>query len=256
LKVIWRLTPVIGMLAALAPALTLVLAPTLARAQTNLDQGKSAAQIFAADCAECHKAPQGLAKGKNAAAVTDFLHEHYTTSRQQAAALAAYVLGGRGGEPIGGTAQGRGQKPAAEHASASAEDPKPAKHQAKPSAKPEEETPANAKLRRPGHEPAKPKDEANRGEQPSIVGPEGGQHDNRAATGGRNHRKEPKSPEHPQEPAAVAPAPAAAVAAPAPTETPSQETSPGITPSAAAPADGASGDAGDNAPVPRDNIPD
>jgi hypothetical protein len=50
--------PTIGLLAALAPA--------MAHAQTNLDQGKSASQIFSAACAECHKAPQGLAKGKSA----------------------------------------------------------------------------------------------------------------------------------------------------------------------------------------------
>ena len=42
-------------------------------------------------------APRGLANGKDSAALTDFLREHYTTSRDQAAALAAYVLGGRGG---------------------------------------------------------------------------------------------------------------------------------------------------------------
>src|SRR5271170_1291816 len=93
------LAPAIGLLAVLAPA--------MACAQTNLDQGKSAAQIFAAACAECHKAPRPLANGRNSAALTDFLREHYTTSRDQAAALAAYVLGGRGAEPVGGTAQGK-----------------------------------------------------------------------------------------------------------------------------------------------------
>ena len=102
----WRLAPTIGLVAMLAPAMAL--------AQTNLDQGKSASQIFATACAECHKAPRGLANGKNAAALGDFLREHYTTSREQAAALAAYVLGGRGAEPVGGAGQGRGQKPAAE----------------------------------------------------------------------------------------------------------------------------------------------
>ena len=50
--------PTIGLLAALAPA--------MAHAQTNLDQGKSASQIFSAACVECHKAPHGLAKGKSA----------------------------------------------------------------------------------------------------------------------------------------------------------------------------------------------
>ena len=63
--------------------------------------------------------PQGTARlggRRNSAALTDFLREHYTTNRDQAAALAAYVLGGRGAEPVGGTAQGKGPKPAAERA--------------------------------------------------------------------------------------------------------------------------------------------
>ena len=77
----------IGLLAALAPA--------MAHAQTNIDQGKSASQIFANACAECHKSASALRKGKSAAAVAEFLREHYTTGREQAASLAAYVAGGR-----------------------------------------------------------------------------------------------------------------------------------------------------------------
>ena len=138
----WRLAPTIGLVAVLAPA--------MAHGQTNLDQGKSASQIFAAACVECHKAPRGLAKGRNSAALTDFLREHYTTSRDQAAALAAYVLGGRGAEPVGGTAQGKGPKPAAERAERGPpsgeepREPKPTKRQARQS-KPEEGTRTEAK---------------------------------------------------------------------------------------------------------------
>jgi cytochrome c553 len=232
--------------------LSVALAPVLARAQTNLDQGKSAAQIFASVCSECHKAPRGLANGKNVSAVADFLHEHYTTSREQAAALAAYVAGGRGGEPIGGAAQGRGQKPAADHA-ASAEEPKPPKHQGRQPAKPEEGKPDNAKLRGPGREES-PQDEANRADQPNITGPEHGPRERQSATTGRNRRKEPKTPEAPSEVDTMAHTPAAATAEPAASQVPGKEESP--MPSAAAPADAKSGDAGENAPVPRDNIPD
>ena len=227
-------------------------APVLAHAQTNLDQGKSAAQIFTSVCSECHKAPHGLANGKSVATVTDFLHEHYTTSREQAAALAGYVLGGRGGEPIGGAAQSRAQKPATEHA-ASAEEPKPPKHQGRQPAKPEEGKPDNANLRRPGHEEA-PKDEASRGDQPSIAGPEHGPR--QSATSGRNRRKEPRTPEAPAQADTVAHAPGAVTGEPAPPEVPSKEESASPMPSAAAPADAKSGDAGENAPAPRDNIPD
>ena len=67
----------------------------MAHAQTNIDQGKTPSQIFANDCAACHKPTRALANGKNRFALTEFLREHYTTSREQAAALAAYVLGRR-----------------------------------------------------------------------------------------------------------------------------------------------------------------
>jgi hypothetical protein len=212
-RVTRRLAATIGLLAGLAPV--------WAHAQTNIDQGKTPAQIFASACSECHKATRALASGKNSSTLTDFLQEHYTTSREQAAALAAYVLSAaRGGES--GAAQ-RGQKPSGVHATAPAEEPKPAKRQVRQPGQPEEGTPATAKL-----------------------------HQRRPATAARNHREEPNAPPS-QEPAAVAHEPAAVVAEPAaPTEPPRQETSPG--PAAAAPpADAASG-GGET--VPRDNIPD
>ena len=81
---------------ALTIGILAMLAPAGARAQTNLDRGKSASQLFAGSCVECHKAPQSLAKGKSAATIAEFLREHYTTGRDQAAALAAYVASGRG----------------------------------------------------------------------------------------------------------------------------------------------------------------
>ena len=90
--------------------------PASAIAQTNLDQGKSASQIFASDCAECHKGARGLAKGRSSASLTDFLREHYTTSREQAAALAAYVLGGRDSNAGGPGSFTPGQKPPTDRA--------------------------------------------------------------------------------------------------------------------------------------------
>jgi hypothetical protein len=53
---------------------------------------KPPAQLFATDCtgAGCHKGPQGL--GKNAGiGLAGFLREHYTNSRESAAALANYL---------------------------------------------------------------------------------------------------------------------------------------------------------------------
>jgi len=62
-----------------------------ATAQENLDQGKSAAQLFAANCSICHKSPQGLAKAGGILGLDSFLREHYTASKESAGALAAYL---------------------------------------------------------------------------------------------------------------------------------------------------------------------
>ncbi len=62
-----------------------------AGAQENLDQGKSPAQLFASDCAICHKSAQGLAKAGGILGLESFLREHYTASRESAAAIASYL---------------------------------------------------------------------------------------------------------------------------------------------------------------------
>lgn len=80
----------------------------------NLDEGKTASQLFEADCSACHKGPQGL--GKNAS--VGFLRQHYTSSAQSASLLAAYLASAasnpRGerkrvgtGDEKGGTAEER-----------------------------------------------------------------------------------------------------------------------------------------------------
>jgi len=62
----------------------------IAGAQENLDQGKSGAQLFASDCAICHKTTAGLSKGR-IVGLESFLREHYTASRESAAIIAAYI---------------------------------------------------------------------------------------------------------------------------------------------------------------------
>jgi hypothetical protein len=106
---------------ALVPALVLGLVPAIARAQVNIDQGKPAAELFETDCATCHKTARGLADGKNSLMLSSFLREHYTASRDQAAALAAYVIGAGGNAPA---APASSQKPGQEHAKATGEEPK------------------------------------------------------------------------------------------------------------------------------------
>ena len=78
-----------------AIALLVVSAPA-ARAEVDINKGKTLVQIYDNGCAGCHRSVRGLAHGRGASALTSFLTEHYTSSAKDAAAMAAYVLGGGG----------------------------------------------------------------------------------------------------------------------------------------------------------------
>src|SRR2546427_2850023 len=100
-----------------------VAADAPAQAQSNLDAGKSAAQIFADTCNACHRSPREVRPTSAA-----FLREHYTTGGREAAAMAAYLasvgsdaravqqrraptLGARQTASPGAAEQGNGQRP-------------------------------------------------------------------------------------------------------------------------------------------------
>jgi hypothetical protein len=228
---------------ALTVGLVAALAPAIACAQTNIDQGKSASQIFSNACAECHKSVAALRKGKSAAAIAEFLREHYTTGPQQAASLAAYVVGGR--DSVASPTPG--QRPAAE---------RPEHGQRPP--KPEEGATANAKPRRPAEEP---REEAAPGG--SFMNPIARPEPQRPTTATRNRRKDKDqaspAPEPAQEPAAIARVPAAPATEPTrpepmTPEAPPPAAAPTPPPTAAAPMVTPSGESGE--PVPRDNVPD
>jgi hypothetical protein len=215
-----------------APAIGLFvgLVPVLAHAQQSIDTGKTPAEIFAIDCATCHKSPRGLAHGKSSSELASFLSEHYTSSKDQAAALAAYVMGAGGGDAV--PAQAHGPKTPPDHTRTSVEEakPSPSTHPAKPTptGKPEDVPAATAKLR--------PDEE----KKPPVA--------SQPATAARNRRKEPEPTSGTQPPALVAePAPS--------TTTPVQDASPPPAPSQSA-AGSANTDSGETAPVPRDDIPD
>jgi mono/diheme cytochrome c family protein len=57
----------------------------------NLDQGKSAAKLFADGCSTCHRSPRGLAKGRFKLTLYLFLKDHYASSADSASALADYL---------------------------------------------------------------------------------------------------------------------------------------------------------------------
>ncbi len=62
-----------------------------AGAVENLDSGKTGAQLFASDCATCHKSAASLGKAGGLFGLSNFLRQHYTTSNQSAAVIAAYL---------------------------------------------------------------------------------------------------------------------------------------------------------------------
>jgi mono/diheme cytochrome c family protein len=66
---------------------------TSAGAQGNLDQGKTGAQLYASGCATCHTSAQSVSKTKWFFGLERFLREHYTSSHESAAILAAYLKG-------------------------------------------------------------------------------------------------------------------------------------------------------------------
>jgi outer membrane biosynthesis protein TonB len=212
------LVPKIG----LAAALGLALMPAVARAQVNIDQGKPAAEIFENDCATCHKTAKGLASGKNSLMLSSFLREHYTASREQAAALAAYVVGAGGSGPAPAA-----QKPSQEHAKV--EEPKAGEPKA---GEPKTAEPTTA--------------------EPKTAEPKSAHPTRQAA----------KPETAPSSPAPVLPAPAPSQtpsSAELPSQSTSQSTSQsqgqerGSTTSAAVPAES---QPSDGASLPRDNIPD
>lgn len=94
------------------------------RAQTDLNAGKSGAQMFASNCAACHRSPAGLVRSRNPNAVARFLLEHYTARPENASAIASYIISVRGAAPAQRTSsQGEASAPAA--ASAPVARPRP-----------------------------------------------------------------------------------------------------------------------------------
>ena len=119
-------------------------------AQEDLNRGKTAAQLFASDCADCHRNPRAL-KRNDPASLTRFLRVHYTASRESASALAAYLIS-LGPDPRGSRPGGGQRRPAAQ----------PQGQTAQPAAKPDETTgpnPVEAAPEKPADAPTAGSDE-------------------------------------------------------------------------------------------------
>ncbi len=57
----------------------------------NIDEGKSAPRLFADTCVNCHRSPNGLAKGRFRPTLFMFLQDHYTSSSGAAWELSSYL---------------------------------------------------------------------------------------------------------------------------------------------------------------------
>ena len=66
--------------------MALWLAAGPAFAQSNLDAGKSASQIFSHTCNACHRSPREIKK-----TTVGFMREHYTTGIEEAQTMTAYL---------------------------------------------------------------------------------------------------------------------------------------------------------------------
>jgi hypothetical protein len=156
-----RLAPVVVCVAVLGAA--------TAFAQENLDAGKTPPQLFASDCSACHQSPKGLAKGTSSYSLTSFLRQHYTSSQQNAAIIARYLLSGAGaGEPPPPhrpTAVSR--TPTPPEPPSRERNARTAKHHPKPAKKPEKEAKRTEQAAKPKKPPEK-KEQTRRTEQAAI----------------------------------------------------------------------------------------
>jgi hypothetical protein len=145
-----RLMPMVGLASVVAVA---VIVAGQALSQTNIDQGKPASELFANYCAVCHKSTRGLANGRSSLTLSLFLREHYATSSQQAAALAAYVISAGGNAPAAKPERAKSEEPKGQEAKGQDTKGQDTKgHETKPrgaSAKSEPEKPA------PGGQPGR-----------------------------------------------------------------------------------------------------
>jgi hypothetical protein len=130
-------------------------------AQENIDAGKSPAQLYAQNCAICHKTPHGLTKAVGPYGLQNFLREHYSASRESAAAIARYLASIDHGPAPRGRAVKRGPKKETaktrEEKTKNAGEPKPAKpEEAKPAQPSEAKTDAKPEGKAEGQADSKP----------------------------------------------------------------------------------------------------
>jgi outer membrane biosynthesis protein TonB len=158
--------------------LALALTVGRAAAQDNFDAGKSPAQLFASDCSGCHKSAVGLAKAPGMFGLESYLREHYTASRQAAAAIAGYLRAVDAEQAAVPAKRGkneprrRAEKPKKDGnkpSESKAEKKSEPKSEAKPDAKPETKTEVKSEAKPVESRPAEaPKAEPAKSEAPKV----------------------------------------------------------------------------------------
>jgi outer membrane biosynthesis protein TonB len=158
--------------------LALALTVGRAAAQDNFDAGKSPAQLFASDCSGCHKSAVGLAKAPGMFGLESYLREHYTASRQAAAAIAGYLRAVDAEQAAAPAKRGkneprrRAEKPKKDGnkpSESKAEKKSEPKSEAKPDAKPETKTEVKSEAKPVESRPAEaPKAEPAKSEAPKV----------------------------------------------------------------------------------------
>ena len=182
----------------------------------DLNEGKSAAELFQAGCAVCHQSAAGLSKGRRPNELIGFLRQHYTVSVQHAGVLAGYLASAGPGRGAPATASPTRPAPA-DRPPAAVGSRRPA------TADDDDQPPASPDRRRRPAEASRP--------QEAARPPEASRPPEREAPAKR------KPVEKPERPAATArtspPAPAAAPAAPDDAEAAAPANEPAAAPAAA-----------------------
>jgi hypothetical protein len=80
--------------------ISILIAAPQAQAQ-NLEAGKSPSQLFSNSCSACHRSQRGLLKTVPPGSLPGFLREHYTTSKDMAQTMSAYLLSNGATDPRG-----------------------------------------------------------------------------------------------------------------------------------------------------------
>jgi mono/diheme cytochrome c family protein len=86
----WAISHALALLVAIMISAIMISPQASAQAQ-NIDQDKSAAKLFGASCADCHRSARGLAKGRFSITLWYYLQQHYTSSSATARTLTAYL---------------------------------------------------------------------------------------------------------------------------------------------------------------------